>query len=132
MVERHVANVGVAGSSPVSCSRKCERPRLVRSGAFSLGVLATCDVQPNSRVPRGHHLECRRPPFSSRAASSISPRQQGMRDAADRRAENSIARSSNISTDDDEYMNRVFRDEVAKYYKGEIVVGKDGTEFVLP
>ena len=33
---RPFANVGVAGSSPVSCSRKCKRPRLVRSGAFSL------------------------------------------------------------------------------------------------
>jgi hypothetical protein len=31
----HVANVGVAGSSPVSCSRIPKRPRPVRSGAFS-------------------------------------------------------------------------------------------------
>ena len=36
------------------------------------------------------------------------------------------------ATDDDDYMNRVFRDEVAKHYKGEIILGKDGTEFVLP
>lgn len=36
------------------------------------------------------------------------------------------------STDDDDYMNLVFRDEVAKHYKGEIILGKDGTEFVLP
>ena len=35
------------------------------------------------------------------------------------------------STDDDDYMNLVFRDEVAKHYKGEIILGKDGTEFVL-
>jgi ribonuclease Z len=36
------------------------------------------------------------------------------------------------STDDDAYMNRVFRDEVAEHYKGQIIVGKDGMEFVLP
>ena len=36
------------------------------------------------------------------------------------------------STDDDDYMNLVFRDEVAKYYKGEIILAKDGMEFVLP
>ena len=34
---RPFANVGVAGSSPVSCSRSSERPRL-RSGAFSLAL----------------------------------------------------------------------------------------------
>ena len=36
------------------------------------------------------------------------------------------------STDDDDYMNLVFRDEVAKHYDGEIILAKDGTEFVLP
>ena len=36
------------------------------------------------------------------------------------------------STDDEDYMNLVFRDEVAKHFKGEIILGKDGTEFVLP
>lgn len=36
------------------------------------------------------------------------------------------------STDDDDYMNQVFRDEVAKQYNGQLIVGKDGTEFVLP
>jgi len=36
------------------------------------------------------------------------------------------------STDDDDYMNLVFRDEVAKYYKGKIILAKDGMEFVLP
>jgi len=35
------------------------------------------------------------------------------------------------STDDDDYMNLVFRDEVEQYYKGEIILAKDGTEFVL-
>jgi hypothetical protein len=29
-------------------------------------------------------------------------------------------------------MNLVFRDEVAKYFKGEIILAKDGTEYVLP
>ncbi len=37
---RPFANVGVAGSSPVSCSRKRKRPRPVGSGAFSVGVNA--------------------------------------------------------------------------------------------
>ena len=36
------------------------------------------------------------------------------------------------STDDEDYMNRVFRDEVAKYFKGNIILGKDGTEYVIP
>jgi ribonuclease Z len=36
------------------------------------------------------------------------------------------------ATDDEEYMKLVFRDEVAKYYDGEIILAKDGTEFVLP
>jgi ribonuclease Z len=36
------------------------------------------------------------------------------------------------STDDEDYMNLVFRDEVSKYYEGEIILAKDGTEYVLP
>lgn len=36
------------------------------------------------------------------------------------------------ATDDDDYMNLVFRDEVAKYYDGEFVLAEDGTEYVLP
>ena len=36
------------------------------------------------------------------------------------------------ASDDEDYMNLVFRDEVAKHYDGEIVLAKDGTEFVLP
>jgi hypothetical protein len=31
-------------ASPVSCSRKSERPRPVRSGAFSFGVVGRCDI----------------------------------------------------------------------------------------
>ncbi len=75
---RPFANVGVAGSSPVSCSRKDKRPRLVRSGAFSIGVLAPCYVQPKCSHlegnPEGRHPESRQPPRSCRAASSMTAR----------------------------------------------------------
>ena len=36
------------------------------------------------------------------------------------------------NSSDDALMKLYFEDEVAKYYKGNILVGKDGMEYVLP
>ena len=50
----HVANVGVAGSSPVSCSRVSMRPRPVAPGAFSSMPPAARCLQPKCARARGY------------------------------------------------------------------------------